>query len=378
MGNRHANMAVGQFKRSFDSDSLNNLGRACGFCRRERQVTPFRLALALVSCFAAGQARYIADVVRAFNALAGTRVRYKPFHNQLSKRQFPTFMRLLVSRLLEQLAHEVLHFDAHSPFARFERIHIQDGTSFAVKSQLRSVYPGRFTKVSPAAVELHVDFDLFSEMANTITLTPDSASERHCLPEPETLNGALLLADRGYFCTWRLRAIGQAGGYFIVRGASNLNPRIITARRLDGTELESLSGVHLKQARKALSRHGQLDFDVEFAQKGTKWRCRVVARADTNDGKPCYLVSNLAREEFSAAQVSDAYRLRWQIELLFKEWKSYANLRAFDTANAHIAEGLIWAALCTAIVKRFCAHAAERVHGLALSTQTTAKCIHMH
>ena len=61
---------------------------------------------------------------------------------------------------------------------------------------------------------------------------------------------------------------------------------------------------------------------------------------------------------------------------MFKEWKSYANLRAFDTANAHIAEGLIWAALCTAIVKRFCAHAAERVHGVALSTQTTAKCIH--
>ena len=98
MGNRHANMAVRQFKRSFDSDSLNNLGRACGFCRRERQVTPFRLALALVSCFAAGQARYIADVVRAFNALAGTRVRYKPFQNQLSKRQFQTFMRLLGKR----------------------------------------------------------------------------------------------------------------------------------------------------------------------------------------------------------------------------------------------------------------------------------------
>ena len=61
--------------------------------------------------------------------------------------------------------------------------------------------------MSPAAVELHVDFDLFSEMANTITLTPDSASERHCLPEPETLNGALLLADRGYFCTWRLLSL---------------------------------------------------------------------------------------------------------------------------------------------------------------------------
>jgi len=37
--------------------------------------------------------------------------------------------------------------------------------------------------------------------------------------------------------------------------------------------------------------------------------------------------------------------LRWGIELLFKEWKSYANLHAFDTANAGIVEGLIWAAI---------------------------------
>jgi hypothetical protein len=159
-------MAIRQFKRSFDKVSLNELGRACGFCRREREVTPFRLALALVSCFAASQARYIADIVRTFNALTGAQVRYKPFHNQLAKRQFPTYMRLLVSRVLETLACEVLRFDEHSPFARFERVHIQDGTSFAVKSRLRSVYPGRFTTVSPAAVELHVDLDGYSGEAD--------------------------------------------------------------------------------------------------------------------------------------------------------------------------------------------------------------------
>ncbi len=79
------------------------------------------------------------------------------------------------------------------------------------------------------------------------------------------------------------------------------------------------------------------------------------------ENRPRYLVTNLPRTEFSLEQVCDAYRLRWQVELLFKEWKSYANLHAFDTKNAAIAEGLIWASICAALLKRFLAHAAQRL-----------------
>jgi len=62
---------------------------------------------------------------------------------------------------------------------------------------------------------------------------------------------------------------------------------------------------------------------------------------------------------------------------VFKEWKSYANLHQFDTANAHIAEGLIWAGLCAAVLKRFLAHAAQRVgKGTAMSTRRVAMCAH--
>ena len=68
--------------------------------------------------------------------------------------------------------------------------------------------------------------------------------------------------------------------------------------------------------------------------------------------------------------------MRWQIELLFKEWKSHGNLRAFDTGKANIAEGLIWASLCAATVTRYCAHATQRIRRVAMSTRTVAKCIH--
>ena len=214
--------ALRQFKRTLGEQTLNELGRRCRFCRREREVTPFRLALSLIESFANTSTRCIADIQRTFNALCETTVQYKPFRNQLSKRQFPTFMRRLLSRLLTELAGDVLRFTPSSPFARFEHIRIQDGSSFALKSTLKKIFPGRFTSVSPAAVELHVDFDLLSETANRIVLSPDSAPERQFLPTAEAVAGGLLLGDRGYFCRLRLEAVERAGGHFIVRaGDSN-------------------------------------------------------------------------------------------------------------------------------------------------------------
>jgi hypothetical protein len=86
------------------------------------------------------------------------------------------------------------------------------------------------------------------------------------------------------------------------------------------------------------------------------------------------LCTNLPRTPFSLDLVGRLYRFRWQIELLFKEWKSYANLHKFDTANEHIAAGLIWASLCAAILKRFLAHAAQHVGGKPISTRRVAMC----
>ena len=56
-----------------------------------------------------------------------------------------------------------------------------------------------------------------------------------------------------------------------------------------------------------------------------------------------FLVTNLDAEVFSTQQISDGYRLRWQIELLFKEWKSHANLRTFNTGdNSNFKGANIW------------------------------------
>ena len=62
------------------------------------------------------------------------------------------------------------------------------------------------------------------------------------------------------------------------------------------------------------------------------------------------------------------------MELLFKEWKSYANLHAFDTENPAIVEGLIWTAIAAAALKRFLAHMTQLLVEVPMSTRKVAMC----
>ena len=72
-------------------------------------------------------------------------------------------MQELASHVLSTLVVEVLKPSRAGLLAEFGRVLTQDGSSFAVKDALRRSYPGRFTTVSPAAVELQVSWNLCRE-----------------------------------------------------------------------------------------------------------------------------------------------------------------------------------------------------------------------
>ena len=178
------------------------------------------------------------------------------------------------------LACEVLRFKPDSPFAQFDHIRIQDGTSFALKSTLADTFPGRFTKLSPAAVELHADLDLFSATVNQIVLSPDSSAERQFLPPVESVVGGLLLADRGYFERPYFEALDVAGGHFIVRAGQLINPLIHEARQTNGRRVKCLEHQRLKVVLPKIKRFDCLDLVVELDGLNGPWLCRLVIHSN--------------------------------------------------------------------------------------------------
>jgi hypothetical protein len=350
------------------------IARECRWLRRLRDITPLALVVACLSTLGASKAMWLADILRTFNAFTGLSIRYKPFHNQLRKAAFPEFMRRLLERMLQKMTRPVLSAGIGSKLDRFRDILLHDGSSFALKDGLKEQWPGRFTKLSPAAVELHVTMSAFDDNPIQITLAPDKEAERALGPKAEDLRDCLLLEDRGYEHRRFFLDMQNAGAFFIVRGNKAIRPVVRKAHDLRGRRLRHLEGKPLSwEALPARS----VDVAIEWGTGAETYRGRLVAlykRGRRNEKTFVYLHTNLERTEFSTQEIGTLYRLRWQIELLFKECKSHANLHRFDTEKSEIAEGLIWASMLVVVLKRAITHAAEFAIGIELSTQRAASC----
>lgn len=151
----HIHRAKSLFRETLSEKRLEKVARSTGFVQRERIVTADGMFWALVITLGAHATQYISDVLRTLNKREGWAIRYKPLWNRLAKSAFQRFMKAMFERLCRELAIQVLRRQMGSCAEFFSDIFIDDGSSFAVADGLRKVFPGRFTKIKPAAVELH-------------------------------------------------------------------------------------------------------------------------------------------------------------------------------------------------------------------------------
>ena len=279
---------------------LNKPGKNIGFSQRLRQIPPFQLIVSMITAMGDKETKHFSEIHRYFNQLTNKNVRYKPFHNQLAKPGFAQLMRDVADKVFNHWVNTKLKCN-HPVLANFDKLLIQDGSSFAIHKALKKDYPGRFTAISPAAVELHVTYDLKTRGIEKSTLTPDSFSERAELPEAHELENQLLSGDRGYYSGPLIHETDDHGGYSILRALRLSRIAFHRATREDGQVVSKRT--------KSL-----IDMIVEIDGRET----RLIAIWSPKEKRHTFLVTNLNAEQFSATQISQLYRLRWQIELLFR------------------------------------------------------------
>src|SRR3989440_1552422 len=374
MDHGQLSMIADKFQWVFSESLLNACAKDVRFGKRQRIITPFRLGLALTTTCASQPVETIADFHCAFNAFWGTTITYKAFYNQLAKPHFADFARTMAERLISDMTLKVLGFEKGHALSEFRHMILQDGSSFAIHDGLREVFPGRFKVVKPAAVELHTTMDLLCDAPTTVVLTPDTANEQAFLPEPAALRDSVLLADRGYVDLHYLRRVQDEHGFFLIRAKAGMNPQVVEAFREDGKRLQSLRNKRLQVIHAKLPKRQRVELGVQWQVDGHPLCLRLIISWNPRTKSFCYFLTNLPPKRYPLEVICRAYKWRWQVELLFKEWKSYANLHAFDTAKVAIVEGLIWTAIAAAALKRFLAHMPQLLAEVPMSTRKVAMC----
>jgi Transposase DDE domain len=361
-----------KFQSVLDEEVLNERGQALGLVKRQRLVTPFRLGLSVMASMATQHVQTIADLHRQFNELWELDTDYNAFYKQLLKPAAPEFFLASLSDMISQLTMKVLGLEAGEAFSEFDRLILQDGSSFALHQALAHVFPGRFNAGSPAAVELHCTLDLLQDAPICIALSPDTDSDHDYRPEPQSLGGDLLLADRGYLDLTYLRDIDRHGGFFIMQSKAGLNPRVFDAYREDGQRIKSCQNRDFQAIISKLPKQQRAELEVEWLIEGEPFRARLIVSWNPQDQGFTSLLTNLPKDTYRLRLICLGYKLRWQVELLFKEWKSYANLHKFDTEKETISESLIWSSLSASAMKRLLAHATEHLLEVVISTRKAA------
>ena len=253
------------------------------------------------------------------------------------------FMRAL---LKEQLSRQLCCVQNPELYKHFNSVRIKDSTRYSVPDEYACVYKGQGGIGTPAQISIQYEYDLLE--GKTIGLEITSASRNDQRDSRETLNNIqkrdLLIRDLAYTSKDYLKHICVNEAFYLNR----LNPTWIVldkkGERLDFSKiLKKLKkyALHLMEldvfipvnnellaSRLIISKAADKTYNkrIKKAEKAARSKGYQVTQKFKTRTSLNMLITNVPAQWLSSVQVKDAYTLRWQIELVFKVWKSQAQI----------------------------------------------------
>jgi hypothetical protein len=314
------------------------MARECGFCKRVRKITGSIFAQSLVFSFLEDPNATLEDFADTADDL-GVEVTPQAFDkrfvpaaaNFMHNLFFDAFNRSFCS--LQPTLLPLLH--------RFTSVHLRDATSVSLPSSLAPYFPGRsnarIPKGQSAAVKLVLEAELTTGNLTDVSLLAGTDNEKIAevasKPLPE---GSLLLEDMGFLCGERMQEYMDQGVYVLAR-----IPAWTAVFDRDGKSLDLVQLLrhykwdYLDQPVKILSRR-KLPVRLIAArvpEEVAEERRQRVRKEAKERGRPAsqkkldlcawnILVTNAPKEKIGCKEAGVIRRVRWQVELVFKVFKS--------------------------------------------------------
>jgi hypothetical protein len=259
------------------------------------------------------------------------------------------FTGALVAHLRAGLGHVLRHALAAEPVAiplleKFIAVEVGDSTTVTVPDDYEAEFPGCGGKAGSgkAAVKIQVTWEMRTAALTKLAVEPGRQSDAKSVAvEDPVAPGSLTIRDLGYFGLKRFRSIGQQEAYWISRWQQGTTVCDEDGKPLDlldflrkrptgaATDVPIVLGaqerlpcrlIALRVPQEMADRRRQAAY--EKAQK----HGRVPTQEHLDWCDWTVFVTNCPADLLTWKEVVVLYRTRWQIELMFKLWKSHNHL----------------------------------------------------
>ncbi|MHC4397957.1 MAG: IS4 family transposase [Planctomycetota bacterium] len=280
------------------------------------------------------------DILSQLNT--NTHLSPQALQQRINTQQAVEFLKTVFADTLSQTLNPVLEQTPASLLVSFDRIFIQDSTIIQLREQLAEAFRGCGGSASASSLKLSLIYDHHYHQLHHLLLTEGKTAETTLGEELffYLKAGDLVLRDLGYFTIDALRKIETADAYFLSRFPKGTGVYLTSKKDAEPINLPAYLDKH---------HAGQNVVDLDVYLGELKFPCRLIAyrapdfivnqrrrkahqAAHKKGRKPTaeylnwlrfsFYVTNVPRSIWEAYVVGTVYRLRWNIELIFKQWKS--------------------------------------------------------
>jgi putative transposase len=265
------------------------------------------------------------DARLTYQALGGPESGKTSFRNMAHK-MLPV-MRKMMKRRMQQLEARVDAPALRGRLRAFSDVLIPDGCAFKLANALSGVYSGTG---QASELKLHAVYSVRAGSAISVHSTAGSVHDSEGFWPGHWERGALYIWDLGYNSHERFIDAVQAGAVVLQRLKDGANPVVIASYGPTGCRrllfADGGGPIRLDEAcQGAVHQQRILDLDVEIVDNsGRVVEARVVCVPF--DGEDRYYLTTLPRLIFTPHDVAELYRVRWEVELLFRNWKGAIRL----------------------------------------------------
>jgi hypothetical protein len=362
------------FISEFSKLKINNIAAKTKFTKRQSKLDGYTFLKAFVfgvPTFNEVSLRKIAEFCE--DICDGLRISRQAIENKLKPGAGflkEIFEITLTNKLIRLPYHN--HIDI---FKSFTDIVVADSTVFELHESLKDKFKGYGGSNSKAGIKIQTVYSLKNKQLKTIEFQDEVYSDKPYTQSIVDTMGSneLLLVDLGYFNKSSFADLQNKKSYFLSKIMSNTALYTYSENIKKGKKFKRLDLVDfLKKS------NGIIDTELYVGmQQNNRIKCRVIgiklSDVDTNkrimkakekarsQGKTLkkidrelmswiIMITNIEANKATAEILIDIYRVRWQIEILFKCWKTHIKIDSVENIGEDYLYCLLYGRLILSIL----------------------------